>query len=130
MLRLILLAVLLLLAGPTLAQSAHPAFAGDWSSRIKINGEETPVILHLVPADTGGFTLSVDLPERQRYGMTPPGGSTFEGRTMTFRVGAAEGFAGSLSADGDAIEGTYTTGATGRPLRFVRTPAASSAGTR
>ena len=105
---------------------AQPVVAGDWQGVMSVGEAELTLILHLTPADSG-FAVTLDSPDQGAYGL-PAGPAALDGDTLRFdapNIGAS--YAGVVSADGSAIEGTWTQGGRDFALTLAREEAEEAA---
>jgi hypothetical protein len=91
------------------AQSPTPsAIAGDWSGTLNMGASTLPVILHLRDAPGGGWTATLDSPSQKATGIAGVN-AKLDGTKFTFEAPSIKGaFAGTLSADGKTLDGTWT----------------------
>src|SRR5262245_46147629 len=110
--------VLVLLLGATSsgAQAPSPLApvdpSGDWRGTLSVGGTQLRIALHL------GRTSTFDSPDQGANGL-PAQMNVTDGKVTVVLRGAGQ-FTGTLSADGQAMEGTYAQGGASFPLRFER----------
>ena len=103
---------------------AQDAFIGSWAGSLEVGGSELRVVFHIERADDGSLTASMDSPDQGATGI-PVSSVSVEGDSLTLDVSGINGqYDGALTADGSAIEGTWTQGGNSFPLTL--TPATES----
>jgi pimeloyl-ACP methyl ester carboxylesterase len=102
------------------AAGAQTTIAGDWIGALNVPGGTLHLAIHIVKSDDGGFKGTMDSIDQGARGI-PITSVALEAANLTLRVGAVGGtFEGVLNADGTAIDGTWSQGGGGVPLRFTR----------
>lgn len=102
---------LLLAATLAIAQSATDP-SGDWRGTLDAGATRLRIALHL------GVESTFDSPDQGAHGL-PAQFSVADGKVTVQLRGAGE-FVGTLSADGNVLEGTYRQGGASFPLKFER----------
>lgn len=96
--------------------------AGDWQGAI---GGKLPLVLHLRVAADGGLTATLDSPTQGATGL-PGANAKLTGQTLSFDVPVVQGsYAGTLSADGKTLTGTWKQMGASMPLVFAMTATAA-----
>lgn len=118
----------LVVAGSSLAQPTDPAGSielpgegpvGDWMGTLDVGQVELRLALHVEAAEDG--TLSAVLHSVDQNARIPVDALAVEERTWRLtadRIGAT--FTGTMSADGSAVDGTWSQGGQSLPLRLAR----------
>ena len=108
------------MAGPAAAQSAQ-AYDGDWEGALSVSGQTLHLLLHVKTA--GGDTTAV-LDSLDQGATLPATAVKTDGGELSILFLQAGGeLKGKLSGDGQAIDGSWTQGAT-LPLKLTRKAAA------
>jgi uncharacterized protein len=94
------------------AQSTAPDPSGDWRGTVSLGAVRLRAALHL------GDTSTFDSPDQGVRGI--PARMTVEGRTITVDIEGIGVFEGTLSADGNVLEGALKQGTAAVPIRFER----------
>ena len=116
--RSVLAAIALGLLTPTLAV-AQSSIVGDWEGVLKAGALELRVALHVVSDDDGGFKSTIDNVDQGGFHI-PVTSIAAIGPKLTLRVNAlSASYEGTVSADGTAIDGTWSQVAR-VPLVFAR----------
>lgn len=114
----IALAALFGFAAPLAAQ---PDLAGDWSGTVDVGAVQLTLVLHLTtPADSGLYTVTMDVPDQGAYGL-PTSDATLDGDTLTIlvpNIGAA--YTGVVAEDAGSVDGMWTQGGREFPLVLTR----------
>lgn len=113
----------------TKTAAAAPAFVpadkpsridGDWSGAIDTPAGKLPAVIHVKSDRAGKEYLAFDSPTQNAFGL-PGDKVTIKGNQFSFDLPIVHGhYDGTLSADGNAIAGTWNQGAP-LPLNFTRT---------
>src|SRR5471030_703076 len=99
---------------------AQTTIVGDWEGTLKAGGIELRLALHVVQADDGGFKATLD--NIDQGGFRIPASVALAGTKLTLRIEALRGsYEGTVSANGTAIDGTWSQGVA-VPLAFARAP--------
>lgn len=116
---LIVVTILAVSAPGTLAQNPAPNLSGNWQGTLPA-GKGLRLVLQVAATDTGGgsgMLYSID--------QSPDGigisSLTFQGSALKFAIPAiAAAYEGTVSADGNSIQGTWKQGNNSLPLTFQR----------
>lgn len=116
------------LGGAATAQDPDPAtFVGNWMGALSVGGAELRMRLE-VTSDDGALSAamySID----QGNAAIPVASTTVEGASVTLTMPMIAGsYEGSLSEDGQTIDGTFTQAGTALPLVLERVSAEEAAG--
>jgi alpha-mannosidase len=109
------LAASLLLATSCLAQDIQ----GAWQASVQEHGKALCYVVHISKAG-GAITAALDIPEHFEFD-APVDSVAFSSPILRFRAGL-ESYEGSLSADSQSIQGTWSLGAETQPLIWQRAP--------
>jgi hypothetical protein len=98
-------------AGETAVKPAEPpAIVGDWLGILSMQGSDMHVVLHVIAAKDGTLSATSDVPDQGIMG-TPGSAVTFKDSKLSINFDTYNGvYAGTLSADGTTIKGTWTAG--------------------
>jgi len=110
-------AVLMVVAGtlPARAQTV----AGDWLGTLRVGADSLRIAIHISAVADGQFKGTLDSLDQSARGI-PMAAITVSDRQLTFTVPAVAGsFAGTLSDDGNTIDGSWTQGVS-LPLVLTR----------
>jgi len=120
--RIYLVVVAPLLFGASLhAQNA----VGDWQGTLDANGTTLHVVVHITE-DGGGFKATLDSPDQGATGI-PVGSVSVAGSVLKFEVPMIGGsYEGHFSADGQAVDGTWSQAGMGLALVLKRQSATAS----
>lgn len=120
-LTLMMITVVALTAGGTHAQNPAPNLAGNWQGTI-LAGKGIRVVLQIATADEGGTHATLYVIDQSPDGIFIPS-LTLQGSNVEFNIPAIAGasYEGTVSADGESIQGTWTQGSNSLPLTFQRT---------
>jgi hypothetical protein len=104
------LAVFLLFASLTVAQTPASPAAGTWEGALNTGALKLRIGVSITVQPDGQLSATMDSPDQGAYGL-PLDGVTFSGGVLTFALTRANGrFEGKLSDTGSEIEGTWTQG--------------------
>lgn len=93
--------------------------AGDWQGTLKAGGAELRLVLHISKTADGSMKAALDSIDQGAYGI-PVTSISVEASKLKFEVSSVHGsYAGTVSADGNSIQGTWTQGQS-LPLDFSR----------
>jgi fermentation-respiration switch protein FrsA (DUF1100 family) len=103
--------------------------AGTWLGTLSVPGQELRIVFNIASVD-GGLTATMDSPDQGATGI-PTERVTFENGTLVIEVPAVPGggrYQGSVSGDGQSIEGSWSQGTASIPVVLrkvddVETPA-------
>lgn len=109
-----------LIGPPTLAGQETEWAVGSWEGTLAAGPQTLQLIYHVVPADGGGLTGTMDVPAQGATGI-PLTTVTVEGQslTMTFPVPGGGSYEGTLG-DSGTLSGTFTQGPASFPLELIR----------
>jgi len=96
---------------------------GDWAGAIQPGGATIRLIVH-VRTDTRGTVVSLDSPDQGAFDL-PLRTLKRDGQKVSFAINGSR-YDGTLSADGRAIDGTWTGVTYKGPLTFTSRPVATS----
>jgi alpha-mannosidase len=122
-LAIILLAIVSFAAFPARAQAQN--IEGDWQGTLQIEGTARRIVMH-VSRTGNSIQATIDDPDNFDFNRSPDSVS-FDASVLKFAIGPYQ-FEGKLSADSNAIEGTFTHGSDTLPVAFHRKPAGAPAG--
>jgi D-alanyl-D-alanine-carboxypeptidase/D-alanyl-D-alanine-endopeptidase len=110
------------------AEKPSPA-DGDWTGILQTKDGALHVAIH-VKSDKGGKEyVSLDSPDQDAKNLEGAD-AVLSGRRFSFKVPQVHGeYAGTVTEDGKAIEGSWTQQGSSMPLRFDKTPSATPAPT-
>ncbi len=112
-------AVAAFLAGPVGAQDPLE-LVGDWMGTLEAGGARLRLVFHVVPNEDGTLSGTMDSLDQGANGI-PVTEVTMEGRAVTMSVPSiAGGFEGTLSEDGQRIDGSWSQGGAALPLAVER----------
>ena len=101
------------------AEAAGEGVAGEWLGVLSVGPMKLRLALGVRTAEDG--TLAARLDSLDQGAEVPVASVAFEGRTVRLGMpAAAAAYEGTMSADGGAIEGTWTQGGRALPLTFER----------
>jgi hypothetical protein len=99
---------------------------GDWQGALDANGTTLHVVVHITE-DGGGFKATLDSPDQGATGI-PVGSVSVAGSVLKFEVPMVGGsYEGHFSADGQAVDGTWSQGGMSLALLLKRQSAAATA---
>jgi hypothetical protein len=103
---------------PPRSPAIDPALAGEWSASLDVGGQALPIVLtlanHADGTSLGSWAGGVGTPTPIKI--------AHDGRSLTLTsTVTSDSFAGTLSADGTEISGTFTERSLEQPLTFRRT---------
>ena len=122
--RLILMALAALALSPLCGAQAQ--IAGDWQGTLITPGPQLHLILHIVAANDGSLTATLDSVDQGANGI-PVSAITLKDSKLSLTIDAVHGsYEGTVNKDVTEIDGTWTQG---QPLKldFKRTPAQPAA---
>jgi pimeloyl-ACP methyl ester carboxylesterase len=100
---------------------------GRWEGSIAVNGAQLRLVLRIATGERG-TNASLDSPDQLARGI-PVTGLARQGSSVSYDVPVVKGhYAGTLSADGATIEGTWTQPGVNAPLTFALNKDAASNG--
>ncbi len=120
-LALVLLSALVTL--PAAASDVDPA--GHWEGAIEIPGSPLTIIVDLARDQGGAWSGAVSIPQQGASNLSA-GGIAVDGASVSFALSGIPGepkFSGTLSEDGDHIEGQFTQGGASFPFNLERATA-------
>jgi pimeloyl-ACP methyl ester carboxylesterase len=118
-LRVLLLMVAALISIVAHAQVSTPNLDGNWQGTLGA-GKGLRLVLQVAKADTGGGQATLYSIDQSPEGI-PVNSFTLEGSTLKFAIPAIDGaYEGTVSADGESIQGTWTQLKKSLPLTFQR----------
>ncbi|MFN3528644.1 MAG: alpha/beta hydrolase family protein [Bacteroidia bacterium] len=109
---------LLLLMLLSAASFAQAPFEGDWEAKLRIQGMELPLIIHLSKT-SDGYTGSFDSPKQQAFGVKFTS-VTVESDELRFSHQQAGLSYRGRWMEGDSIVGNFSQGGMQMPLTFYR----------
>ncbi len=96
-------------------RAASLDITGNWKGAIHVPAVTLRAVVHVAVNPAGQLSASFDSPDQNAMGI-PCTNVALKGNSFTFEIPAAHGtYAGTLSADGKTIEGTWNQG---RPVRL------------
>lgn len=102
------------------AAPAPQAFQGAWSGMLEAGAARLRLVFHVSAGAGGALSGTMDSPDQGAAGI-PATSVTVQGRTLRFAVAnLGMTYEGTLSADGTALQGTFTQGAARLPLALTR----------
>jgi pimeloyl-ACP methyl ester carboxylesterase len=107
---------------PTAASAqADEALVGTWEGALDVGGgNQLPIVFNISRGDDGSLTATMDSPAQQAFGI-PVNSVSLEAGAVTMEIAAVTGgYAGTLSEDGTAIEGTWSQGPNSLPLNVTK----------
>ncbi len=94
---------------------------GTWLGTLQTPGVELRIVFHITRDSTGALAATLDSPDQGATGI-PAGPVTVTGDSLRIEVPAVGGFyEGTLSEDGDTIDGRWSQGGASLPLVLKRT---------
>ncbi len=121
-LRLAVRSAVLALAPLALSPAAGADATGRWEGPIQLPGAELKVFVDLRAGATGALEGSIDIPAQNAKGL-PLEAIVVDGQAVTFAIRGVPGqptFKGTLAADGQSIDGSFTQGGQTFPFRLAR----------
>lgn len=116
------LAIAFLMARAIAAESA--GVAGLWSGTMHAGSADLRLVLHVNAGAGGKLDVALDSVDQGAMGL-PGSNAILKDRAFTFAIPSVRGtYVGTLGADGNSIDGTWTQG-TPLPLKFVRATVAT-----
>lgn len=110
-----------------LGASATPTLTGEWRGTLQVPGGGLRLVLH-VTGSAGAFKARLESPDQGAKDI-PVSSISLDGNTVRFASEAVHGtFEGTLSGDGNAIEGTWSQNGGNLPLSLKRAAASDIAG--
>jgi len=102
------------------AQVSTPNLVGNWQGTLAA-GKGLRIVLQVAKADTGGGQATLYSIDQIPPDGIPVNSLTLQGSTLKFAIPAIDGaYEGTVSADGESIQGTWTQLKNSRPLIFQR----------
>ena len=92
---------------------------GAWQTSVQEHGKPLRYVVHISKAD-GAIAATLDIPERFEFG-TPVDSVLFDNSILSLRTGLVA-YEGSLSADSQSIQGTWSLGAEKQNVIWQRAP--------
>ncbi|RMF57635.1 MAG: alpha/beta hydrolase [Calditrichaeota bacterium] len=97
------------------------SLAGNWQGTLKVSGMELRVVFHIREGADGAFTGTMDSPDQGAAGI-PVSAVLQDGQQVTFEIEAIKGsFQGTLSQDGNRINGEWRQLGSRLPLELEKT---------
>ena len=113
----IILVALVLTAGVAHGQT----IVGDWEGTLKVGASTLRLVLHITQ-DKDGLVASLDSPNQGVVNVPVPEAS-FKDSKLTLTIDVIAGsYEGTLHANGNLLEGTWSQGDQSLPLTFARVP--------
>lgn len=117
------LPLICLLAASLWAQK--PSIEGSWEGALQLPSAKLRLRIHLKPAESGGWTATLDSPDQGAFGL-PVSSVTFVENVLKWQMNQLRAsFEGRLNEAGAEIAGTFTQGAA-MPLTLKRLDAAAA----
>jgi len=111
-------ALSLTLTSGVAAQEAGPA--GDWEGTLSAAGQEFPLVFHIVAAEDGTLSTTIDSPSQGAFGI-PCDATTFaDGVLRVSCTSIAGSFEATLGEEGATVDGTWSQGGMSFPLELTR----------
>lgn len=94
--------------------------AGTWRGTVSISGTSLPLVLNIEEGEDGTLTATLDSPDQAVFGV-PTESVTLIGKGLTVELPAIGGrYVGTLSEDGQTLDGMWTQGTISVPLVMTK----------
>lgn len=95
--------------------------AGDWQGTLEVGAAKLGIVFHIKSEDATGFTATMDSPDQGAMGI-PVSSVEQDGHAVTITMTAIGGeYKGTLNADGQSMEGTWSQGGQSFSLDLEKT---------